>query len=385
MRPLLVALIIWIIAVFSLGCTGPETAPPGLTSTASPPQRTVAPQSAWEQEWNKVRLEAKREGTVVIAGNISPSGNDILKKVLGEQFQITPEFIIGRGPEVVTKIINEQNAGLYLVDVILATTTSVLTVLKPQGKVDRMDTALILPEVTDPKVWYNGEIPWVDKEKRYHLAFFAIPRSGVLVNTDLVNPKDIKSYYDFLDPRWKGKIVVDDPTVTGSGIGWFTPLASEVGRDYFTKLFALEPAVTRDERLMVEWVARGKYPVLLGFNNDMAAEFIKAGAPIVGIQMKEGAYTSQSNGAVSLAAKAPHLNAAKVVINWALSKEGSTLLSQASLAQSARKDVPTDFLPVDGIRQPGINYTDSSTEDYQYKKQEYAKIAQEIFGPYLKK
>jgi len=386
MKSSAMAFLICGILVFALAHQA-GAAPAGSTKTTD---RSTAPQSAgtasdaWEEEWERVKAAARKEGKVVITGNVGP-GAAVLRKVLNEKFGINPEFMAGRGAEVAQKIKAEQNAGVYSYDVILSSTMNIILYLKPEGRVDRIDTALILPEVKDPKLWYQGKIPWVDVEKRYHLAFFAAPIPGALVNTTLVKQGDISSYYDLLAPKWKGKILVNDPTVSGSGNAWFTALAEDIGLEYFTRLLQQEPVVMRDERLMTEWVARGKYPMLIGCDEKAAAEFMKAGAPMRGMQLKEGAYTTQSNGAVSIAVKAPHPNAAKVVLNWVLSKEGGTLLSQATLNQSSRLDVPTDFLPAYIIRQPGIKYADSSPEEYQIKKGKYEKIAKELFGPVLKK
>ncbi len=358
-------------------------APAGAAKALKQPPATGTGREAWEEEWERVKAAARKEGKVVITGNVGP-GAAVLRKVLNEKFGINPEFMIGRGSEVIQRIKSEQSAGVYTFDVILSSTMNIILYLKPAGGVERIDTALILPEVKDPKLWYQGKIPWVDVEKRYHLAFFAVPKSGVVVNSQLVKQKDIRSYYDLLDPKWKGKILINDPTVSGAGNAWFTPLAEEIGREYFARLLKQDPLVFRDQRLMTEWVARGKYPILLGCDENTAAEFIKVGAPITGIQLKEGAYTTQSNGAVSIPIRAPHPNAAKVVLNWVLSREGGALLSQAMLTQSSRVDVPTDFLPVYDVRQPGMKYVDSSPEEYQFKKNEYIKMAKEIFGPLLK-
>ncbi len=369
--------------VLVLGCT-PGAQAPVATTVPSAGKGVTAGQEGWQQEWERTTSEARKEGTVVLAGNIGPA-QVVIQNVMKDKYGVNAEFVIGRGAEVAAKIDREQGAGLFLIDAIFSTTMNILTVLKPQGRVATMDTALILPEVKDPKAWYRGEVPWVDKEHRYHVAFSAEPTHGIFVNTTMVNPSDLKSYRDLLDPKWKGKIMINDPTVSGSGNAWFTPLAQELGVQYFKDLVKQEPVMMRDERLLAEWLAKGKYPVLLGCDAKTIAEFIKAGAPVSLAVLKEGAYVTQANGAVSIATKAAHPNAAKVVVNWAMSKEGGTMISQALLGQSARVDVPTDFLPPFLVRRPDIKYNDAITEDYQFLKTDYINIAKDIFDPYMKK
>ncbi|MFB3061710.1 MAG: hypothetical protein ACE10C_10105, partial [Candidatus Binatia bacterium] len=47
-------------------------------------------------------------------------------------------------------------------------------------------------------------------------------RGTIFVNTNLVDPKEFKSYKDLLAPKWKGKMAVDDPTKPGPGQATFT-------------------------------------------------------------------------------------------------------------------------------------------------------------------
>ena len=54
---------------------------------------------------------------------------------------------------------------------------------------------------------------------------------------------------------------------------------------------------------------------------------------------------SPQAGAVALFNRAPHPNAAKVYLNWLLSKEGQTIFARATGYISARLDVPTDHAP----------------------------------------
>ncbi len=56
-------------------------------------------------------------------------------------------------------------------------------------------------------------------------------------------------------------------------------------------LVGQEPLVSRDRRLLVEWLARGRYPLLLAGNLDELLHFKKLGAPIKGVETKEGGHS----------------------------------------------------------------------------------------------
>lgn len=387
MRKSQIGLLVGILLSVTLACapTGIQETPSERGPAPGVAQPTSKPQEAWELEWERFKAEAKKEGEVVLYGQLGASAQQALRKVLKEKFGIEAIFVALRGEETTNKIIAEQNAGLYLADVIFATTNNIINYLKPQGRIPPMDSAIIFPEILDPKVWWQGRIPWVDNDQRYHIAFLAGPRVDVMVNAAQVKPGEIKSYKDLLAPKWKGKIVINDPTVSGSGNAWFSAMAEFItGPEYLRELVKQEPVILRDQRLQVEWVARGKNPVLIAATEQVEADFIKAGANIDLLVLEEGGYVSQSSGAISLAARASHPNAAKVVINWVLSKEGQTVLSETFLMQSGRVDVPTDFLPRFAVRKPGLKYFNTSTEDFQYKKNKNLQVAKEIFGPLMK-
>jgi len=78
--------------------------------------------------------------------------------------------------------------------------------------------------------------------------------------------------------------------------------------------------------------------------------------------------------------KAAHPNAAKLYINWLLSKEGLTVFTKAYGAPSLRLDVPTDFLPPEKQRQAGVKYIWPENEEYLSKETTYYSMAREIFG-----
>ena len=144
-----------------------------------------------------------------------------------------------------------------------------------------------------------------------------------------------------------------------------------------------EPAILNDDRLAVEWVARGKSSIGLALRSNEIHAFMKAGSPIVVINPKEGGYLSVSHGTISLFKNAPHPNASIVYLNYLLTRQGQTAYSKAGGAVVRRLDIPTDHLHPSAIPVPGRTYLDMN-EDTASLKVENMERAKKIFAPLLK-
>lgn len=141
-----------------------------------------------------------------------------------------------------------------------------------------------------------------------------------------------------------------------------------------------EPVITKDRRLQVEWVARGKYPIGLGAESPSISEFKNAGAPIREVVPIEGSGLAAGSGCIGLINKAPHPNASKLFINWFLGQEGQTVWTKAIRKASARVDVTKEYAEPLRIPIPGKTYFMSDAEDYLLGDPERMKLAREIFG-----
>ncbi|MBI4333308.1 MAG: extracellular solute-binding protein [Chloroflexi bacterium] len=355
---------------------------------SSAPAMASIPQSpakdAWQTEWAQVQESARKEGKVVIASQMVETARQALSQALKEKFGIEAEFITARPAEFAPKILAERRAGLYLEDMMLGGAMTGFSILKPVGALESLDPIIILPEALDPKAWYAGRLHWLDKEHNV-LAFIASLQPSLIINTDLVGRGEIKSYRDLLAPKWKGKIVFGDPTVGGSGNTLFSALAEGImDLNYLRDLAKQELVIIKDQRLTVEWVARGKYPIAMGVAGETIMEFKRAGAPIEPVKPAEGTYVSAQTGAILLLKNAPHPNAAKVVINWLLTREGGAVFSRSIGGHSARVDVPTDFLDPSVVRPPEGTYFMTGDEASKLRESEYLQVAKEVFGDLLK-
>ncbi|MBI4334931.1 MAG: extracellular solute-binding protein [Chloroflexi bacterium] len=359
----------------------PACAPGPVPTPATTPAAAIPGKEAQKGEWEKVTAAAKKEGVVVVATFLAAPVRQAISAAMQDKFGVTIEYVSGRPAEFATKILAERRAGLYLEDMLIGGAATGLDVLKPAGVLEPLDNALVLPEVLDPKAWYAGALLWNDKG-HHALSFIASPQAPIVINTTLVKHEEMKSYRNLLDPKWKGKIVMGDPTVGGSGNTIVTALGENImGRDFLRELAKQEPLIGKDERLLGEWVARGKYPLGMAIKTEVITDFINAGAPIDVLTPQEGTYVTATTGSVLLLKNAPHPSTTKLLINWLLSKEGGTVFSKTIGAQSARVDVPTDFLHPARVRQPGAKYASTDFEEEYIKiRNEYLKTAKEIFG-----
>lgn len=384
--------IIYIILLASLlsalSCVAPRvTAPPEKVSQTQPLPGEVKEAKPFT-EWDKTLIESRKEGKVTIYTTNPPLARQALSEGFFKHTGIAIEMVTGTGSEISAKLIAEQRNGLYLADVYSGGTTTGLTALKPQGILASLEPLLFLPEVLDTKLWFRNTLPWLDNDKTIiqtkmtpgHIADIAF-------NTNLARKEELISWQDLLNPRFKGKMNIWDPTTPGKGLKWVNRALTDYGldMDYLKALASQEPFTTRDVRMMAEWVARGKHIVAIQPENTTIDEFKAAGAPIKDTVLKESkARLGGAFSGIALINKAPHPKAAKLFINWYLSREGQTAYVRARVEQSAREDVPTDHLPPENIRKPGVEYL-LETEEFILQEPKMRAIALEIFGPLLAK
>ncbi|MBI4334716.1 MAG: extracellular solute-binding protein [Chloroflexi bacterium] len=367
-----------------MGCARPATIP----EPSAPKGTDRVSMQPWQEEWERILAGARKEGKAVVYTGMGPEERAALTPAFKDKFGIDLEFVVGRGTEQVVKLATQRRAGLYLADVYIGGGTTHQDSLKPDGMLEPLNNMLLLPEVLEPRAWYGGQGPiFVDRDK-YILGTILSVEAYVNINTDMVKPGEIKYYRDLLGPKWKGQVVMGDPTRPGrtatftQAIGW---MLTELGKDYLGKLARQEPVIIADDRLQVEWVARGKYPVVLAPRAQDLATFMQAKAPLQALEMGEGGVLSGLGGFMAVFNHQPNPNAARLFINWFLTKEAQTLLSKSVLAQSARDDVPTDFLDAVTVRKPGVKYYRMETEEAFQQRFEVYEFARQVFGPLMKK
>ncbi len=374
---------LFVVLAFVLGavtsaCTG------GVAPTTAP--APAALQSSTKQEpgqpWERVAAAARSEGKVMMYGELGPILRDRLTEHFQRQSGVQIEYVAGKSPEIAQRYLTERTANLFLADVLVTGQTTTLTMLKPKGVLGAIKPLLISPELQDPKVWPRGGVPFLDKDEMV-VSLISAYRSYIVINTQLVKEGEIASYQDLLNPRWKGKITLIDPTTPGAGASWVAfvllkTMGREKGEKFLRDLAAQDLAITRDNRLHVETVARGKYAVAIGPLPQAVADLSQAGAPIAWAYMKEGGMMLSGAFAAAVPDKLGHPNAATLMVNYLLSKQGQLDLSEAAGMPPGRMDVPSTFaLP--GTAPPPGGPVWQEDEENILKQPTFYPLSKEIF------
>ncbi|MBI4332858.1 MAG: extracellular solute-binding protein [Chloroflexi bacterium] len=379
---LFVTVTVLALAGLLLGCGAPAPEPISPAGPAASGPSKASPVDSWE----KLVADARKEGRLVVYANATNEVRQGLSETFGQKYGIDMEFIMGSGSEIANKLTAEHRANLRIADVILGGTTTALGLLKPAGIMANMEPFL-LPENTRAELWIGNKGPFLDKADKMIVPMIATFQRYLVRNVDLVPEGEISSYADLLKPQYKGKIVMTDPSQTGTGNAFVSLLVNvwgeEKAKDFLRQFVKQEPQLSRDRRLPVEWVSRGKNPLGVATMRETTAEFMKMGAPIKYQKVKEGGSLGSGAGAVQLAANPPHRAAATLFINWLLSKEGQTVYAKAFGHPSARLDVSKEGFAADLFPEPGEPMViDSEAEVTQRVK--LVEIGREIFGPLLK-
>jgi ABC-type Fe3+ transport system substrate-binding protein len=311
----------------------------------------LAAEAAASGEWEKTVKAAEEEGAVTIY--MTQAFESVFREGFQKRFsKIKVNIVTGRGFQLAQRIMNERRGEKYLPDLYIGGNVSPLTVFHKAKILEPIQPLLLLPEVVDPEIWFEGKHHYNDPEGRYIFIFEGTPRSGeITYNTKLVIPAEFRSYWNLLDQKWKGKIVTVDPLVAGpiNSAQIFFYKHPELGPEFLRRLYTeMNMTIVRANEQLMDWLSTGKYA--LGFGARDVDNAIAQGLPLNQFSpghMKEGASLAAYNGTLSFFNRAPHPNAAKVATNWLLSRDGqSTWLDHNARTvgqyDSLREDIPKD-------------------------------------------
>ena len=397
-----------VVAMLAMACGADPTATPTPQPTATPtpapamaePTPTPDAMAMFEAEWDELVAAAQAEGEVVIVMGGSASRN---YRPVAEAFQnkygITTTVSTGSGGAQTDRVLAEQSAGRYDVDVLMIGGTSALRLMAANALTE-IPPMLIHPEVTSGDGWFQGRVWYADAAtEKYilnHGAAASPENMGMRYNTDLVTEADIDamtSVFDYLDDKWANQIVAIPPIAEGAG-GTYSTIIShpDIGEEFMYRFADPDFGVTfsTDFRFITDSLAGGKFAmgIAIGSAGRDLDELADQGGPADRlIKPFKEADTLSGGGAgdnLQMPVNAPNPNAAKLFLNWFLSVEGQTAkheLSEGTPNPSLRDDIPcSGTVDPRECREPGKSYIYLTGDpEYALRTEESLERAREIY------
>ena len=369
------------IAVGSLlaACGADPTPTPTSTPAAAPPPEAAAtptPDAAarFQAEWDALIGAAQEEGELVIVFNPG-AGRHFrgMVAIFEEKFGLKAVVSTGSGSSQANRVLAEREAGQYLVDVMYTGATTATTRMAPANALEQIADLFVHPDVTDLSLWLGGRHWYADAGQRFVFTYAAKAgpmNQSMRYNTELVTPEDIEGFnsvFDYLDPKWKGKIVSLLPGEGGGGLWHTAYVHPDVGVEWIDAFVSPELDVTfvKDLRFITDGVAQGKFAMGIGIG--AAAGSLDAlgdlGLPTAKLvkEFKEGGVLRGNQSNFMVPTDQPHPAAAKLWVNWFLSREGQTLTHTVEGEGTPEPSLREDLTEFDRTREferrvPGQSY-----------------------------
>ncbi len=297
-------------------------------------------------DWDKTVAAAKAEGAVNFYTGLP--GNPTTKKItegFEKKYGIRVNVLELRATELRERIRAERIGNNATADVMHTSANQTRQISNEDKTVDKIG-----PLPNNNRMRKDLQDSWMDRD--VNIPTFLLNYS-ILVNSNMVK-EPIASWNDLLDPKWKGKILSDDFRAIGGGSSYFSVTYEKFGRAFHEKLAAQEVSFTRDMREAERRVARGEYaiylPWLLNYLPSLKGLPVKAAIPNEGV-----VYLPYAS---SILTKAPHPNAARVLIDYMLSDEGQTIYASEGLLPTAEgfsDKLPADYAQLANIKLLGVS------------------------------
>jgi len=316
--------------------------------------------SAWGQSEHTKRLVegAKKEGKLLWYTALNINDATMLTQRFEQLYPfIKTETLRLGGRELVTKILMEANTRVFRADVIESVSIDG-HILKKKGLLEKY----ISPEASAyPASVKDPDGTWTS---------FFINTHVLVHNTNMVKQDEVpRTYEELINPKWKGKIVIRDDDFPTFGM-MLRVMGKENGLNFMRRLAAQGVELRSGSTLAIQDISAGAAPLGMNLYGTRVEELKKKQAPVDWTPME---FVIVSIEPLSVAAKAPNPNAARLFVDFLLSKESQGMMRDRSRIPS-RPDVPPD--PPQLTRSLKLTSTDLSLAD---EADQIAKDYYEIF------
>lgn len=305
---------------------------------------------------------AKKEGKIVWYTSTPVETANKISKLFETEYGIEVEMFRSGGSAILRRFQQEMQAGRVMTDV--------LTTSDPAASAQLARKGTFVPFI--PKNFDK-----VAPEAKAADGSYIAQRLNMItmyVREDKVTGSDIpKTWADLADPKYKGKLVMTDPSFTALGLMTVATLSKRLGWDFYEKLRKNDIMIVQSNQQVSDMLKRGERLIAAGALDSYAAEDRTAGHPMLTLFPEDGVLIIPSPTAIVKGA--PNPNAAKLFAEFMLSDAVQKLFPDDG-GYAARFDLP----PPKG--NPEATKVKSIALDYEEIEKDSARVKrrfQEIF------
>ena len=226
-----------------------------------------------------------------------------------------------RPTEIAPRAITEQENNKFLWDIMSGSTSTMNGILSPAGAFEEMAPFLKDAPNYDDANWH-GPLEFYANDKKEILIHSLKPYMTIYVNKEHELADQFKSIDDLVNPVFKGKIVIDTPSIPTYGSINLAGVLGVKGEDFVKQVMIDQEPVYMDNIMTTtDWLGEKRYPIAIGADEDRIAELNKANLCLQCEPLNYGKIPMLTQG-IAVFKNAPNPNAAKVFVNWMISKEG---------------------------------------------------------------
>jgi iron(III) transport system substrate-binding protein len=313
--------------------------------------------SAFPQDAKLIEA-AKKEGKAIAYGSLESDTMDDIMKAFRKKTGLDIEYWRASATKVMDRALSEARAGRPVADLII-TNDNPLRLMQKQNFFQKYESP----------TWSDFPKDAIDPVlgPRYRNVII-----GIVYNKSGIKPADApKAIEDLVNAKYKGKLVMPDPTQHTTTTQWVTSLHKLMGKEkadkFIRDLAAMKPILVESLLPAGERVSTGETPIAVTYVKYVHI-YGEKGAPLDYVRdpkmLGDGHY-------IGLAAKAPHPSTGKAFIDYFLDNESMKIMAGRGEFVN-RKGV---YPPLPGADKIGfVEMEDLSTKEFAEKKKEYQQI-----------
>src|SRR4051794_848048 len=299
---------------------------------------------------------AKREGKVVWYCSVPVETAQKVSNMFEQQTGIKVELFRSGGSNILRRFQQEADGGKVFVDVLTHSEPAAARLMTKKG--------LFVPfKATD----FDKAPAEVKDPDGYHVAQRLNAMAMYVRDDKLAQADRPKTWADLTNPKYKGKMVMADPSFSSLLVTIVGMLAKEHGWQYFEKLRANDIMLVQSNQQVSDMIKRGERIIAIGADAAYVGDSKKQGMPISTLYQADGSFVIPSPS--SVVKNSPNPNAARAFADFMLSRAVQELFPQEYL-YSARTDVagPPGNPPLSQIKMHAIDYDYIEAESTRIKK-----------------